>query len=168
MKLNQTHFKYGLITALAMIVVNVALYVSDMSFRPGAQYIGFIPLLAGLILNAQAFSKANAHYVTFGKVFGSGFKATALIILVLLGWSILATYVIFPEMKTKSLEKAMEGMEREGLSEERIEQGMELMKKGFTVFLIAGVVFGTMLMGALCSLVAAATAKKNGNRNPTL
>lgn len=168
MKLKQTHVMYGFITVLAMIIVNVALYVSGLAFQPWAQYVSYIPFLIGLILNANAFSKANDHYVTFGNVFGSGFKATALIILCLLVWSFLSMYLIFPDMKAKAMEMAQEGMVKRGLSDEQIEKGMEMMKKSFNLFMVAGVVFGTLIVGAIFSLIAAAIAKKKGNPNPTV
>ena len=156
------HLTYGLVIALAMIVVNVILYVTGLAFKPGMQYISEIPFLVGLILNAQAFSKANDGYVTFGQVFSSCFKASAIITLILLVWGFISS-AIFPEMQEKALEMARENMEKQGkMSDEQIQTALDMTQKYFKLFMVAGVVFGTMFFGAIFSLIAAATAKKKG------
>ena len=55
----QTHIPYGFITGLAMIVVGVIFQVMKMSTTPWAQWLPMVVLLTGVILNAQAFSKAH-------------------------------------------------------------------------------------------------------------
>ena len=80
MKKIQTHQMYGFITGLVMVIISVVLYITGLGFEPWAQYITYIPFLIGLIMNAQAYAKANDHYVTYGNVWGSCFKASAIIL----------------------------------------------------------------------------------------
>ena len=155
----QTHKTYGLITALVMIVVGTALYLANLSFVSWAQWIVYIPFLGGLILNAQAFSKANQGYITFGQAFSSCFKATAIITLIMLAWAILSIF-IFPDMKERALERAQLQMEEQGMAEEQIEMGIEMTRKGFWLFVLGGTLLGYMFFGAIFSLIAAATAKR--------
>lgn len=156
------HLTYGLVIALAMIVLNVVLYVAGLAFKPGMGNVQYIVLLVGIILNAVAFSKLNDGYVTFGQVFASCFKACAIITLILLVWGFVSS-AVFPEMKEKALEIAREKMEQQGkMSDEQIQQMLDMTQKNFRLFMVAGIVFMTMFVGAICSVIGAAVAKKKG------
>lgn len=161
----QTHKTYGLITALAMIVVSAALYMANLTFEKWAQWVAYIPFLGGLILNAQAYSKANNGYITFGQAFSSCFKATSIITLLMVAWAILSVF-IFPELKDRAFEQAQLQMEEQGLPEEQIEMGIEMTRKGFWPFMIGGTLIGYMFFGAIFSLIAAATAKRKAGGAP--
>jgi hypothetical protein len=156
----QTHIAYGFITALALVILYVIFEVTGLSENSGVQYIGWVIFLAGLILNGIAFSKANDADVTFGQVFGSCFKATCIVTIVMVIWT-LVMFLIFPGMETRILEKAQEGMaSNKQMTEEQLEKGMAITRKYFKVFLVAGALFGTLIQGAIFSLIAAAIAKK--------
>lgn len=161
----QTHKTYALITALVMIVIGTALYFANVASESWAQWLVYIPFLGGLILNAQAYSKANQGYITFGQAFSSCFKATAIITLIMLAWTILSVY-IFPDMKERAFEQAQLQMEKQGQSEEAMEMAMDMTRKYFTLFLVMGVLFGYMFFGAIFSLIAAATAKRKAGGAP--
>ncbi len=167
MQLKQTHKQYGLITGLAIVVIGLILYVADLSFESWAQYVMYVPFLVGLIINANAFSKANDGYVTFGKTFSSCFKAAAIATLLVLAWSFLSLY-LFPDTIEKGMEAARNSMAEQGMSDEQIEQSMSMARKYFKVFMIGGVVFWYMFVGAIFSLIAAAIAKKKGDMPPSM
>lgn len=166
MKKVQTHKTYGLVTAIAMIVVGLILHVANLSFKPWAQWVIYIPFLIGLILNAQAFAKANDHFVTFGQVWSSGFKAVAIITLISVAWGLVFVN-IFPDMMEKGMDMARQKMEAGGnMSDEQIEQALSMTKKFFIPFMIGGMVFGYMFFGAILSLIAAAIPTKKGEAFP--
>jgi len=162
MEKKNTHMMYGFITGLIMSAVGAILYLSGVALKPGMQYVSYIPFLIGLILNAQAFTKANDGFVSYGNVFSSCFKATAIITLILLLWSLLSG-VIFPHMKDEILEMTHKKMaENPKMTDEQIDMAMNMTKKYWTVFMVAGVVFITLFWGAIFSLIAAAIPKKKG------
>ena len=164
--MKNTHMTYGFVTALVIIVVSVVLYVAGLAFKPGMQYITYLPFLIGVILNGVAFSNANNNYVTFGNVFSSCFKACAIITLVILVWSFISL-AIFPEMKDKAMEMAREKMAKNpNMTDEQIDMAINMTKKYFTLFMVMGVVFGYMIFGAIFSLIGAAIAKKKGPAAP--
>src|SRR4051812_31581101 len=109
MEKKNTHIMYGFITGLAMVIVGLVVYLTGAAFKPGMQYISYIPFIIGVILNGMAYSKANDGYVTFGNVFGSCFKASMIVTIVIVAWSVISM-VIFPEMKEKALTMAREQM----------------------------------------------------------
>jgi len=164
--MKQTHMMYALVTGIIMIILGVILYMAGVAFKPGMQYVSDIPFLIGIIMNGMAFSKANDGFVTFGNVFSSCFKASAIITLMSLVWAFIAL-MIFPEMVDKGMEIAQQKMAEQGMSGEKMDQAMEMTKKYFKVFMIGGIVFGMMFYGLIFSLISAAIAKKKGP-NPNM
>ena len=164
MEKKQTHIMYGFISGIAMVIIGLILYVTGQSFKTGMSYIAYIPFIIGIILNGIAFSKANGGYVTFGNVFGSCFKASMIVTIVMVAWSVVSMY-IFPEMKDKALELARQKMaENPKITDEQIEMGLNITKKYWNVFLIAGAIFGTLFYGAIFSLIGAAASPKKGEQ----
>lgn len=164
MEKKQTHISYGFITGIIMVVVSLILYVTGTSYKPGMQWtswLAYIPFLVGLILNANAYSKANNADITFGNAFGSCFKASMIVAIVIVAYSV-ATIFIFPEMKDRIMEMQRAEMAKNPkMTDEILDQSMNMMKKGWNYFLVGGAILGTLLMGALFSLIAAAVVKKN-------
>lgn len=159
-KKTQTHLAYGVITALAMIIIGVILEVAGLSYKPGLKYLSILVFLVGVILNAQAFSKANAADITYGQAFSSCFKMTAIIAIIMFVWSFIVI-MIFPNMLDQSLEQARAEMtSNPKLSEEQVDMAMNMTRKYFKPLLHAGALFGTLFMGLIFSLIAAAIAKK--------
>ncbi len=157
----QTHKTYGLITGLVIIVLSAVVYVANLSEMSWIQYLLYAVFLGGLILNAMAFSKANQGAVTFGQVFSSGFKATAIVTLLAVAWVILSV-TIFPDMKDRAIDLARMNMEKEGgMDAEMMEKALTMTRNNFTTFLVMGTVFGYLVMGLIFSLIAAAVAPKN-------
>ncbi len=156
----ETHITYGLITGVAMVIVGLILYLTGLAFKPGMQYVAYIPFFAGIILNALAYSKANDGHISFGNAFGSCFKASMIVALVIVVWSVLSMY-IFPEMKEKALEMAREQMAKnQKMTDDQIDMSLTIAKKYWNAFLIAGAIFGTLLYGVVFSLIGAVIAGK--------
>jgi hypothetical protein len=163
----QTHVPYGFISGLLMAVISLIIYVTGLTFKTGMSWLPHIPVLVGLILNANAYSKANEGYVTFGNVFGSCFKASMIVALVMIGYSVITIFV-FPEMKEKMIEMQREQMaQNPKMTDEMMDTATDITQKYWNVMLMAGVIFGTLVAGAIYSLIAAAVAKKKGERPMT-
>jgi hypothetical protein len=164
MEKKQTHIPYGFVIGIIMVAISLTLYLTGSIYKPGMKWISwlvYVPFLIGMILNANAYSKANNADITFGNAFGSCFKASMIIAIVTVVYSI-ATIYIFPDMKDKMLEmQRTELAKSPQMTDEMIDQSMGFMKKGWNYFLVGGAILGTLLMGALFSLIAAAVAKKN-------
>lgn len=160
MEHKKIHLTYGFFTGLALIVLGVVMHVSGLSYESWALYVQMLPFLIGILLNANAYAKACDYDVTFGKVFSSCFRATAIVTLVMILWTFISL-MIFPEIKEKALEKAMGDMLESGTADEQADKAIEITKKFFTVFAVGGALFMFLFWGALFSLVGAAIVKKN-------
>ena len=161
MEKKHSHIIYGLITGLVMAVTGLVIYYAGVAFTPGMQYIAYIPFLVGIILNAVSYSKSKDGFVTFGNVFGNCFKAAMVVTLIMVVWSLLSM-VIFPEMKEKAITMAREQMMKKQMTDEQMDTAVNMTRKYWNAFLIAGAVFGNLFWGAIFSLIGGAIAKKKG------
>jgi uncharacterized membrane protein YciS (DUF1049 family) len=168
MQKKQTHLMYGAITGMIVAVLSLIFYITGLSFKyTYIQYIIQIPFLVGIIMNGMAYSKANDGFVTFGNIFGSCFKASMIVALIILAWSIISM-LIFPEMKDKAMEMAHTEMAKNPkMTDEQMEMSMSIMRKYWTPLMVAGAIFGTLFYGAIFSLIGGAVAKKKGERPVT-
>lgn len=159
--MKQTHLTYGLITGLATIIFSALMMVMKMDMDSNLKYVSYLIMLGGLVMNAMAFAKANDNYVSYGNVYGSCFKAVLIMSVMALVWGIVMIYA-FPDLKDEVLSKMADKFEREGTPEEQATAAMNMTEKYWNVMMIFGSLLGTMFMGALLSLIAAAIPKKKG------
>lgn len=160
MEQKNTHVMYGAISGIGCIVIALVIHIAKLDTATWAGWLVYIPFLGGLILNAMAFSKANDGNITFKSAFGSCFKATLIIGIFMVLWAVITVYA-FPEIKEMALEKAREGMMKQpGMSDDTMDKALEFTSKGYTTIMISSAVFGSLIAGAIFSLIAAAVAPK--------
>jgi len=150
----------GLLIALIVIILGIAGYFTNLGFSTWYNWVVNAVMLAAIIIACVHFANQKQGYVTFGNVFLHGFKITAVIAIIVLVYTVLAFTVLFPDMKEKVFEMQQAQMEKRGLDDDKLEQGMTMMKKYFMIFLVLGVIFGTLIWGSIASLIGAAVAKK--------
>jgi len=150
----------GLLIALIVIILGIAGYFTGLGFSTWFNWVVNAIMFAAIIIACVHFANQKQGYVTFGNVFLHGFKITAVIAIIVLVYTLLAFTVLFPDMKEKIFEMQQAQMEKSGLDDDKLEQGMTMMKKYFMIFLVIGVIFGTLIWGSIASLIGAAVAKK--------
>jgi hypothetical protein len=159
----------GLIIGLVLVTLSIATYflVSDMSKQQSYAWISYVLIVGGAMWACFSYAKEMNGDVTFGSVFGHGFKTTAVFTSIVLVYTIIAVTVLFPEMKDKVMEAARLQMEKDNkLSETQIDQAISMTSKFFVPFAIGGVLIGYLILGAIGSLIGAAVAKKNPKPAP--
>lgn len=151
----------GLVISLILIVYGIVIYFIDGMKHPELSYVQYVIFLAGIIWACVSYSKQLNGNVTFGNLFAHGFKTTAVVTIITLIYSILAFKVLFPEMIDKSIEMTRQKMMEDGnASESQIDQTVSMMQEHFTLFAVVGLVIGSLIIGAVSSLIGAAVAKK--------
>lgn len=150
----------GLLIALIVIILGIAGYFTELGFSTWYNWVVNAIMFAAIIIACVHFANQKQGFVTFGNVFLHGFKITAVVAIIVLVYTLLAFTVLFPDMKEKIFEMQQAQMEKSGLDDDKLEQGMTMMKKYFMIFLVIGVIFGTLIWGCIASLIGAAVAKK--------
>ena len=150
----------GLLISLVIIIIGIAGYFTDLAFTGWYSWAVNGILLIAIIFACVHYANQKEGYVTFGNIFAHGFKVTAVVTVILLIYTLLAMTVLFPDMKQRIFDMQQAKMEEQGLPDDQIEQGMSMMKKYFTLFLILGVIVGNLIFGCIASLIGAAIAKK--------
>jgi NADH:ubiquinone oxidoreductase subunit 6 (subunit J) len=158
-----SHLTKGLIISLILIVLSVVITVMELYTIQWLQYIGFLILFGGIIWSVMIFGKENDYDKSFGNLFAHGFKTLALVTVLVLAYTLLSSY-IFPDVKQKMMDIGrQQALEKANGNEAQIEQGMAMFEKYFTLFIVIGIIFWYMLIGAIASLIGAAVTKKNPN-----
>ena len=160
-----SHIVAGLTIAAILVVYSILLNYMDLSQNQSMGWLSYIILVGGLILFINLYGKAKNNQVTFGNLFSYGFKATAIITLIMIAF-IIIFFLAFPEFKDKIVDAAREGMEKQGkMTDDQIDQGLEMFEKNFILFSAGGALFMYLILGAIGSLIGAAITKKQP-RNP--
>ena len=156
-----SHVSKGLIISLILIVFSVVLHFSGQQLKnPSIGYLAYVILIGGVIWACITYGKERDHRVTFGNVFGHGFKVTAVVTCISIVFTVIF-FLIFPEIKEQSLDAARLEMEKNPqMNDESIEQGLAMVSRMFFIFLIGAIIIGYLIVGAIASLIGAAVTKK--------
>ncbi len=156
-----THVQKGLLVSLILIVLGVVAHLAGIENEGWYRWLPSIILLAAIIWACVYYSTQMNNQVTFGNVFLHGFKMSAVVTVILILWTILSITLIFPEVKEKAIDMARQQMEDSGkLTDSEIDQRLTFTKKFFMIIVIGTILFGTLIVGAIASLIGAAVAKK--------
>jgi hypothetical protein len=155
-----SHIIAGLIISGIIVIYSILLNFSGAAQNQTMGFLAYVILIGGLIFFVHQYGKANDYRLSFGQLFGYGFKASTIITLVMLTF-IIIFFAAFPEFKEKILETAREGMEKQNkLTDEQIDKSMELVSKNFVIITGGGALFMYVFLGAIGSLLGAAITKK--------
>lgn len=153
----------GIVIGLILVVLALVTYFLDIKVNGPVQWLGYVIFIGGIIWSIMSYGKQIDHNSTFGNYFAHGFKVAALVTAIMIIYIIIFV-VLFPEFKEKAIVEARKAMqEKNKLTEEQINTGLEMTKKFFMVFLVGGTLLGYLFFGALASLIGAAVTKKQPN-----
>jgi hypothetical protein len=156
-----THVQKGLLVSLILIVLGVVAHFAGVESQGWYRWLPSIILVVAIIWACVFYSAQMNNQVTFGNLFLHGFKMSAVITVILILWTLLSVTLIFPEIKEKAMETARQQMEDTGkLTDAEIDQRLTFTRKFFTIIVIGTILFGTLIVGAIASLIGAAVAKK--------
>lgn len=156
-----SHIVKGAILGGISILFSIIIYVFNLYTTQWLSWLSYAILIGGIIYGNVLFANQNDNKVTFGNIFAHGFKTTAVIIVLTVLYTLLSLFVLFPDMVDKIIELSrIEMAKNPKMTDEMIEQGINLTKKLFLPLALAGAIFGTGILGAIGSLIGAAVAKK--------
>lgn len=156
-----TSLTKGVIIALILIVYGLAIYFTNQIGNQALSYLQQAIFLAGIIWSCILYSKQMNANVTFGNVFGHGFKTAAAVIAIIVIYTVLSMMVLFPDMVDKGMAIARQKMEESGkLSDTQIDQQLSFYKDHALLLTLASVIIFMAIVGLISALIGAAVAKK--------
>jgi hypothetical protein len=157
-----TALRYGVIVGLISIIYTMVLEFAGLGLNQWAGSVGYLFFIGGMVAAHNAYKKENEGYMAYSTGLGIG-------TLLSLFSGILSTSFSFVYMKfidttkiTKIMEKSVADMEARGLSDDMIEQSMEMQASFMTpemVNIMALVFF--VFVGFILSLIVSLITKKN-------
>jgi len=156
----------GLIIALILIVLSVVAHYTGQSQSTWAKWLPACILLGAIIYSCIMYANQMDGNVTFGNIFGNGFKTGAVATCILLVFTVLFIY-LNPSIKEEAMETARAEMAKNpNASEADMEKGLSVMQNFFYVFVIGSIIVIDLFIAVIGALIGAAAAKKNPNPTP--
>lgn len=154
----------GVVLGLILAILGFTSFFMKIDQSSPLQYISYFIFLGGIIWSVWYYGKQIANQGTFGNYFAHGFKTAAVITAIMILFFLVLMFA-FPEFKQEAMDASKKAMSKsEGITQEQIDQAMELSNKFFGVFLIGGTMLGYLFFGAIAALIGAGITKKDPTR----
>ncbi|HET7001620.1 MAG TPA: DUF4199 domain-containing protein [Puia sp.] len=160
-KKSSDYLAKGLMLALVLIVLDLIGGFAHLRYESWFKWLPTIISAAAIIVFCIQFGNQQVEGVTFGKVFGYGFKISLIVSAIMVVYSLLSFSFIFPEMMEEILTKTRTDLQAAGKTDEVIDASVAMTKKfmqpvprSIFIFLI------TLFFETISSLLGAAFAKK--------
>lgn len=154
--------KYGLLFGLIGVIYQAILMVTDVGDNRWLSSLGFLILIAGIVLAMKSFKEQNLGYMSYGQGLGIGTLLSA----VYGFFNGLFTWIymefVDQEYMARMMEKQRVQMLEQGLSDEQVDTAIS-MAENFQgpLVSIGGATIGSLVIGFLLSLVISAIIKNN-------
>jgi Protein of unknown function (DUF4199) len=157
----RTALKWGVIIGIISILYSTAIMISGQIGNQALGYVIYAIIAVGLYMAMNDFKKENQGFMSYGQGLGLGVLKCTIVGLISGFFSFAYMKFIDPTITDQMMKKAIEEMEKKGLTDDQIEQAMEYSK----MFMNPGVLFivgliGTIFIGFILSLIIAAIVKK--------
>jgi hypothetical protein len=153
---------YGVIIALAIIVLSLILFLLNLDQNKPLQFLSYAVLLAGIVLSQLNYrNKYGNGYIEYGQSFMVG-MLTSLVLAVIMG---IYTFIFFTFIDPGSMEEIMLQTEQQmldrGMTDMEIEQAMKVASMFQTVgWMTFFAVLGNYIIGIILSLITSIFIKK--------
>lgn len=161
----QTSLTWGLITGFASIIYILILYFADLMTNAQASWITWIILVIGIYLGTKAFrDQLPGGYISYGRALGTGVMISLFYGILTAIFMVLLYTVIDADLINKVIAAQQEKMlEKGAVTEEQLEQGLEMGKKLFIPMVLISSLFLSVFFGTIISLITSAILKKEGD-----
>lgn len=154
--------KWGGILGIALILFTLVLFLTNNVGNTGLGFVSYAISIAGLILAMRDFRTANGGYMTYGEGISVGTLTSAVSGFLSSLFYVFYTTIIDTGVTGRMMDQMQERFEESGLTEEQIEQQMNVMRffqsPGLT-FVFA--IISAIVAGLILSLIIAAFMRRN-------
>jgi hypothetical protein len=157
-----SHLMAGGIIGGIMILYSCILIILDQTTNKSLGWLSFLLIILALSFFIREKGNAEGNNLSFGELFSYGFKTTAFITIIMLAFQVIYN-LIFPDTIDKILEITRQTIieKQPNLPDEQIESAVGITKRFYWPMIIGGTILGTIIQGAIGSLIGAAITKKN-------
>lgn len=160
--LTQTFLKWGLLGGIASATIGLILFMLNIDSSSWISYVSIVILIAVIIAGSYEYrDKLAGGFANFKQLLGFAMKITLIYALFTSFWSIAYMEFIDTELLGRMLLETEINLENQGLSDEQIDQTMDLTEKMMQApyfFLVS--MFNTALLGLLISLLSSLILRK--------
>lgn len=161
-----TALKYAIITAVAMFIFSIIMYITGMYLNSSMNWLSYVIMLAGLVFAVKdRRDKDLGGFISFGEGFKTGFIFCIITGAIGIVFSLIMMNFIAPDMIDEILKKAETDMINKGLPDSQIQIAMEWTRKFTSPMWIAiWSLVGSAFIGSILSLIVAAIFKKDNQQ----
>jgi Protein of unknown function (DUF4199) len=154
--------KWGLISAICSIIYTTILYFTGMWKTSAFAWIGYIFLAGGIIMAMREFKSQNNDYMSYGEGLGIGSLLSAVSGVISAIYGYIYMNFIDNTMTQQIIEMQSTKMAEQGMTEEQIDQAMQMAGKFMTPgMMFIFTVLGMLFFGFILSLIISAIMRKN-------
>jgi Protein of unknown function (DUF4199) len=152
----------GLMLSLVLIVVDLIGGFAHLRFESWFKWLSTFTAMIAIIVFCIQYAKREVDGVTFGNVFGYGFKISLVVSIIMVVYTLLSFNVIFPELTDQILTKTRTDLQATGkLTDDQIDTQVAMTKKFMQPGILSIFVFlATLFFNTIAALLGAAFAKK--------
>ena len=154
---------WGLITALALMILNTIYYSTDNMFSESLGYLSFVTYIAGIVLATLSYRKSIDQNTPFpySKALGLG-VATMFFSSIIMA---LFIFILYKFIDVGLIDKMItfyeDSLLKSGMKEDMVDQQMMLVKKFLTPALMSlSQVFSLVIYGFIISLITSIFLRK--------
>ncbi len=152
--------EYGILTGIALIVLTLIIYFTDLQTARWTSWIGYGILLAGLFIGTKAFrDEFNGGFITYGRALGFGTLSMFFAALIASVFVYVFYKFIAPDAMGPLREVAEEQILRTNpnISDQEYDMAMRFISPGIIAFTS---VFSYTFIGFVLSLITSAFLKR--------
>ncbi len=152
----------GIYLGIVMILVSVVFYVTGNPFSKAAQWIGYVVMIAGIVMAQLFYRKTLGGTMTYGQALGVGILTMVFASLLTSIYTFLLYQVIDPSLQEQLRLFTEEQIVKRGdVPEEQLEMAMNMATKFQTpVMMLVMGIFGGTFMGLIVSLITSIFTQK--------
>lgn len=159
-----TALRYGLIAGVVSVIVSLLMYLLDLHTNQGLATVVSIAMLVTFIYLAQKSHRDNdlGGYMKFGRAIGVGMLTVLFMAIVGAVYNFIFFEFIDSSILEESLREAENKMLERGMSDDDIDQAMNITKIFVNpVFFAATALFFSGVLGLIVSLITGAITKRD-------
>lgn len=158
----KTSLMSGIYLGIAMILVSVVFYVTGNPFSKIAQWIGYVIMIAGIVMAQVSYKKALGGTMTYGQALGVGVLTMVFASVLSSIYTFLLYQVIDSSLQEQLRLFTEEQIIKQGkVPEEQLDMAVNMATKFQTpVMMLVMGIFGGTFMGLIVSLITSIFTQK--------